>query len=119
MSEEKTKYCPYCGAQIEYRYGVCPACGKPQPPIDGVEPVKARQTKNPLIAVLLSLLVTGIGQIYLGKVGRGIFFLATVLLIGILLEGVLTFDQLMLVGLVISVISAWDAYRIAKEINRS
>ncbi|MDP2899654.1 MAG: hypothetical protein Q8O47_01630 [Candidatus Bathyarchaeota archaeon] len=119
MSEEKTKYCPYCGAQIEYRYGVCPSCGKPQPTMEGVERVQAKHVKNPLLALFLSLLVTGIGQIYLGRVGRGLFFLASVLLMGILLEGVLTFDQLMLVGLVFSIISAWDAYRIANEINRS
>ena len=119
MTEEKTKYCPYCGTQIEYKYGVCPACGKPQPPIEGVEVVRMKQIKNPLLAVLLSLLLTGIGQIYLGRVSRGISFLATVLLLGVLLEGILTFDQLMIVGLVVSVISAWDAYRIATEINRS
>jgi len=119
MSEEKTKYCPYCGTQIEYRYGVCPSCGKLQPTIEGIERVQVRKVKNPLLALFLSLLITGTGQIYLGRVGRGLFFLISILLLGILLEGVLTFDQLMLVGLVISVISAWDAYKIANEINRS
>ncbi len=119
MSDEKTKYCPYCGTQIEYRYSVCPVCGKPQPMMEGVERMKARQVKSPILAALLSLLVTGIGQIYLGRVSRGLVFLSSVLLLGVLLDGILTFDQLMLVGLVISVVSAWDAYRIANEINRS
>jgi TM2 domain-containing membrane protein YozV len=62
-------------------------------------------------------LITGAGQIYLGRVVRGIFFLGTVLLLGYLLEDILTFDQLMIVGIAFSVISAWDAYSIAKKNN--
>ncbi|MCX6653953.1 MAG: hypothetical protein NTY03_02400, partial [Candidatus Bathyarchaeota archaeon] len=63
----------------------------------------------------LSLLITGAGKIYLGRVGSGILFLGTVLLLGYLLEDILTFDELMIVGLAFSVISAWDAYSIAKK----
>jgi hypothetical protein len=38
---------------------------------------------------------------------------------GILFDGILTFDELMILGVVFSIISAWDAYRMANEINRS
>jgi TM2 domain-containing membrane protein YozV len=117
MSEEKTKYCPYCGVQIDYKYTTCPSCGKPQPKIEGITLTHAVQRKNPALAAALSLLITGAGQIYLGRVVRGIFFLGTVLLLGYLLEDFLTFDQLMIIGLAFSVISAWDAYSIAKKIN--
>ncbi len=120
MSEEKTKYCPYCGVQIEQRYIICPNCGKPQPQIDGVTiPQTHQQKKNPTIAVVLSLLITGAGQIYLGKVGRGLVFLGGTLLLSVLLEGVLTFEETLMIGAVISIISAWDAYRLAKKINQS
>ena len=122
MSEEKTektKYCPYCGVQIDYKYTVCPNCSKPQPPIEGVTPIRPVNKKNPILAAILSLLITGTGQIYVGKIGRGLVFLGSVLLIGILLDGVLTFDELMIVGVVISLISAWDAYVLARAINRS
>ena len=119
MSEEKTKYCPYCGAQIDYKYTTCPSCGKPQPPIDGQLPPRPAGKKNALLAAILSLLITGAGQIYLGKVWRGLAYLVTVLLMGILFNGILTFDELMILGVVFSIISAWDAYRMANEINRS
>lgn len=117
MSQEKTKYCPYCGVQIDYKYTTCPSCGKPQPKMEGITPIHVVQRKNPALAAALSLLITGAGQIYLGRVGRGILFLGTVLLLGFLLEGILTFDELMIVGVAFSIISAWDAYNIAKRIN--
>lgn len=117
MSEEKIKYCPYCGVQIDYKYTICPSCGKPQPKIEGIPPTHAVKRKNPALAAVLSLLITGAGQIYLGRVLRGVFFLGTVLLLGYLLEDILTFDELMIVGIAFSVISAWDAYSIAKKIN--
>ena len=119
MSEEKTKYCPYCGVQIDRKYTVCPNCGKPQPSIDGVVLQHAAQRKNPLIAGLLSLLITGAGQIYLGKIGRGLIYLSLVLLVGIVLDGILPFDQLMIFGVIVSIVSAVDAYLMAKAINRS
>jgi TM2 domain-containing membrane protein YozV len=119
MSEEKTKFCPYCGTQIDYKYTTCPSCGKPQPPIDGIASLHAVAKKNALLAAILSLLITGAGQIYLGRVWRGVAYLVAVLLLGILFDGILTIDELMIVGVVFSIISAWDAYRIANEINKS
>ncbi len=117
MPEDETKYCPYCGAQIEKKYSVCPSCGKPQPDIQGIERQRVTGRKNPMLAALLSLIITGAGQIYLGKVARGVVYLGVVLLISITLEGVLTFEEMMLFGIAISLISAWDAYRLAKAMN--
>jgi len=119
MSEEKTKFCPYCGVQIDYKYTTCPSCGKLQPPIDVVAQKRVVGKKTPILAAVLSLLITGSGQIYLGRVRRGLIFLGSVLLLGILLDDILNFNTLMIIGLVFSVISALDAYRIASEINRS
>jgi TM2 domain-containing membrane protein YozV len=121
MSEEKTKYCPYCGVQIENKYTVCPSCGKNQPQIDGVDRVQAPSRKNPLLAAILSLLITGLGQIYLGRVIRGLCYLVIVFLVGIFLSEILKFDELylMIFGIIISIISAWDAYRLGKSINLS
>jgi TM2 domain-containing membrane protein YozV len=119
MSEEKTKFCPYCGVQIEKKYTICPNCGKPQPQIEGVDQIHTHPRKNVLLAVILSLLITGSGQIYLGRIARGLFFLGLVLLVSILLERILTFDELMIIGVALSIISAWDAYRLAIKINES
>ena len=118
MTEEKTKYCPHCGAQIEYRYTVCPACGSTQPPLEGMPVVPQKPRKNPWIALILSLLVTGVGQIYLGRITRGLAFLGGVIFISFVLDGYLDYDQLLLLGAGLSVLSAIDAYRLAKE-NRS
>jgi len=117
MTEAKTKYCPHCGAQIDYKYSVCPACGKPQAVAPGVEVFRKPQRKNPLLALVLSLLITGVGQIYLGKVWRGLAFLGGIIILGSILESYLNFDQVMIVGVVISIISAYDAYILAKKIN--
>ena len=119
MSEEKTKYCPYCGVQIDKKYSICPSCGKPQPQIDGVERAHTPSRKNPLIAAFLSLLITGSGQIYIGRVSRGLCYLGLVLLISVVLDGILTFDELMILGVIVSIISAFDAYLLAKAMNRS
>jgi hypothetical protein len=81
LSEEKTKYCPYCGTQIDYKYTVCPSCGKTQPMIEGTAVVQSKPKKNPLLALILSLLITGAGQIYLGHRLRGLLFLGSVLLL--------------------------------------
>jgi TM2 domain-containing membrane protein YozV len=118
MFEEKTKYCPYCGVQIDRKYTVCPNCGKPQPSIDGVIPAHVTtQRKNPLIAGFLSLIITGAGQIYLGKISRGLVYLGLVLLISIALDGIISFDEMMILGVIVSIISAVDAYLMAKAIN--
>jgi len=119
MTEERTKYCPHCGAQIEYRYTVCPACGSPQPILDRMPAAPRRPRKNPWIALILSLLVTGVGQIYLGRIARGLVFLCGVLFISFALDGYLDYDQLLFLGAALSVISAIDAYRLAKKIGTS
>lgn len=92
MTEEKTKYCPHCGAMIDYKYAICPACGKPQALAPGIEKVKMPQKKSPLLALFLSLLITGVGQIYLGKVRRGLAFLVGTLILGSILEWYLTIE---------------------------
>ncbi len=60
---------------------MCPSCGKTQPPLDGIVVAQKKPKKNPLLALILSLLITGAGQIYLGRVLRGLLFLGSVLLL--------------------------------------
>jgi TM2 domain-containing membrane protein YozV len=61
--------------------------------------------KNPTIAVLLSLVLAGIGQIYNGDVKKGLVMLA-VAIVG----GVFTYA---LVYLAVAIWSAFDAYKVA------
>jgi len=114
MSGERTKYCPNCGAMIDYKYDVCPSCGVRQPLMPEMRP---RMAKNPLLAAFLSLLITGAGQVYVGAVWRGVAFFLTVFTVGIFLEPYVSFDTLMVVGVAFAIVSAYDAYRLAKARN--
>ena len=111
MSEEKTKYCHSCGAMIPYFDRYCPACGAPQPALSGMEPVKQVGVKKVWVAVLLSFLITGAGQLYLGEYRRGTTFMLGTLLIGAALSYYFTQDQIMGFGVAMALISAYDAYR--------
>ncbi len=78
MPEEKNrKYCTNCSAEIDIKAEICPKCGVRQPGGMGFA-----GGKSPAIAALLSFLVVGLGQIYAGKLKRGIvLFAACVILI--------------------------------------
>jgi TM2 domain-containing membrane protein YozV len=116
MTEEKTKYCHHCGAMIPYNDEYCPSCGELQPSL-GTKTRITKKRKNPTLAIILSLLVTGLGQIYLGKYVRGlVFFLGTVL-IGWLMSFYITYEQTLIIGVILAIISAYDAYLEAKKIN--
>ena len=69
--------CPSCGKTNSDEVRVCAFCGKPFP--QGVTLAGEWAEKSPTTALLLSLLFPGIGQIYCGKVKRGVltsFFFA-------------------------------------------
>jgi TM2 domain-containing membrane protein YozV len=63
--------------------------------------------RNPGTAALLSFLIPGLGQIYNGKILRGIFWL--------IVTPVFWFGTWGLFGWVCHVVSAWTAYRYAKR----
>ena len=111
MSEERTKFCPHCGTMIPYDESYCPACGEPQPVLEGVRRKPAKKT---WIAVLLSLLVTGLGHVYLGRWRRGLTILVMTLAFGGVASLYFTYDQVMLVGLFFALFSAYDAYLVSR-----
>ncbi|HOJ07786.1 MAG: hypothetical protein LC124_03145 [Ignavibacteriales bacterium] len=63
--------------------------------------------KEPWLAAILSLFIGGVGQIYCGKIGRGIIFLIIDLILWFTIIG----------ALVWGIVAAVDAYNIAKDIN--
>jgi TM2 domain-containing membrane protein YozV len=113
MSEDQTKYCPYCGIMIPYDERYCPACGEPQPALGEV--VKKTTKKSPWLAALLSLLITGLGQLYLGKWRRGASFFFTAIMLGFFASFYLTNDQILVIGVIFAIISAYDAYRLTSK----
>lgn len=65
--------CEPCGATMDPAAGVCAECGWT---VGG--------DKSAGIAALLSLLVTGLGQVYVGRAGRGGAFFGAAVLVGVL-----------------------------------
>jgi TM2 domain-containing membrane protein YozV len=111
MTEEKNKFCPKCGTMIPYEEATCPLCGEPQPQFSG----KKKPKKSTWVAVVLSLLVTGLGQVYLGEWRRGLAFFGTAFVIGFVASDYVSYDKLIIMGVILAVIAAYDAYNISKR----
>ena len=85
-------FCSSCGATLTGKYAPCPKCGYTKTRYNPSVPPQGALYKNEGTALILSIVlgifgIEGIGQIYVGKVGRGI---------GILVAGIV----LWVVGLV-------------------
>lgn len=65
---KQTYHCPSCGVRLPSRDTICPRCGYGQ--------VTTVKSKNPILAALLSALVMGLGQLYTGKIIKGICLFA-------------------------------------------
>ncbi len=79
--KEGAKYCSNCGALIDERAEICPKCGVrvSGPPAARIPIIPEK--KNVALAVVLSLLIPGLGQIYCGKVARGVGILVLNILV--------------------------------------
>jgi TM2 domain-containing membrane protein YozV len=94
-------YCKNCGAQIAEDARFCEECGAAQtaaPAQAAVAPSPAAPAAAPgmapgmysrkdgALAAILSFIIPGVGQIYCGRVGRGIaFFIGTICLVWFLI----------------------------------
>ena len=67
------------------------------PPKQQVTSKAIRVEKSPLAASLLSLLVVGLGQMYLGQVAKGILMLIIALILGALTSGI-SFQEVMTIS---------------------
>ena len=69
-SSPNSKFCSNCGSEIDYKAEICPKCGVRQ-----VSVSSQSSEKNVWVAVLLSLLIVGLGQFYLGLPKKGALLL--------------------------------------------
>ena len=92
-----------------------------------------KNIKNPLLAVILSALLPGLGQIYNSQVGKGLFFIGFNMIINFLIREpllavlddhtsvdqptMIVFIGYSLAGLVLWIYSIIDAKRNAERIN--
>jgi len=66
--------------------------------------------KDPALAAIFSFLCTGLGQVYIGKVWRGIgFFFLTVI----------GYCFWIIPGIILHVVFIWDAYDQAQKLNET
>lgn len=111
-------YCRACGNPLDSRAMMCPRCGvatRNATDAGVAAAALAMNHKSPGMAMVLSLLFTGAGQVYCGKVGRGIaFFLAAVFSAVLILA---------VIGLILlPIIWIWamvDAYQLAIRQNQA
>lgn len=67
---------------------------------------------NPIIAAILSFFFAGIGQIYAGKLQKGIIMFIIYLILGVL--SYLVTPYIGIISLIYAIYAAYDAYQIAK-----
>ncbi|MGH9021451.1 MAG: hypothetical protein ACRDV0_10670 [Acidimicrobiales bacterium] len=136
-------YCTHCERDLP-TFRFCPVCGNPPGPQPNVTPEYTPQqapphqpqgqppqnnyynnnyyqnnpvlgTKSEALAIVLSVLILGVGQMYMGKVGRGI----GILLGGIFLAvvGIFTAGVGYIVLLILFIWQIIDAYNLCKKYN--
>ena len=133
-----TKQCPYCNAIIPVDAVFCPNCGAqltapqpqptyqpppqptyapqpPAPPAPAMPPVYPQQPikeKSSAIAAILSFLIPGVGQIYVGKAKRGIL----ILILGIVIA-MFSMFLFFIPYLIYWLWNIYDAYSLANKYN--
>lgn len=113
----EVRRCPRCGKPIPDGSLFCPSCGR-DPQQESEEPYNREGRRitnrvNILLAMILSALIPGVGQMYVGFVKRG----AIILIVSVLV----LIASLFLIFLPILVYWIWniyDAYARADETNR-
>ena len=120
-------YCPKCGREVAEDMNVCPYCGNPlkgktyggalAPRVEPTLKVSIG-TKNPGLGAILSL-IPGLGQMYAGKIGRGLLFL----IFGIPVTVFIAFLLFWLILPLFFPLAFWlwnifDAYYLCREYNR-
>lgn len=108
--------CEKCGFEIkDENIKFCPACGAPTSPESQLNDpnLVVNRNKNPILAAILSFLIIGLGQIYLGLTKKGIILFVAAIISGILM--------LIIVGyitwLIVWIYAIYDAYNSANKMN--
>lgn len=113
---EKNQFCSNCGFEMPRGSKFCPECGAStsRAANAGTTNQVRNTNKSSGLAAILSFLIIGLGQIYLGLTKKGIL-----LFIGAVISGVLMF---VLIGwitwFIIWIYSIYDAYNSAEKMNQ-
>ena len=117
VNDNETKFCSNCGFEMPKATRFCPECGNatntvPQV-VNNANNRVVNTGKSPGLAALLSFLIIGLGQVYLGLTKKGI-----ILFVLAIVAGVLT---LILVGWILWLIvwgyAIYDAYNSGEKMR--
>lgn len=114
------QFCSNCGYKMPKGLKFCPECGSPTSnapqvnnTVNNTGNAVVNKEKDPTLAAILSFLVVGLGQVYLGLTKKGIL-----LFIGAVISG---FLMLILIGFVTWLLiwgyAIYDANNSAKKMN--
>ena len=110
----ESKYCTNCGSEIDGKAEICPECGvrqaKPGAYQENRTYPTGNQEKNPVLALILSLLIVGLGQVYNGQTVKGLIFFIVAVIIGFTGIG-------LIISFLIWLYAMYDAYNTAQRIN--
>lgn len=114
---KSTKFCSNCGFEMKSDIKFCPECGTASAGVNvqktNVNSV-VRSDKSSGLAALLSFLIIGLGQVYLGLTKKGIILFVLAIISGILMLFVIGF----ILWLLVWVYAIYDAYNSAEKMKR-
>jgi len=117
-------FCPRCGKEVTEEMNICPYCGNPLKPIPtqpqppAPAPTMVYGAKNPGLAALLSI-IPGLGQLYDGRIARGLIFLFLGIPVATILAAIFFWTIVALfLPLIFWIWNIFDAYNLAVQYNR-
>jgi TM2 domain-containing membrane protein YozV len=108
---ENTTYCESCGAKVgneDPSIATSTSGNQGTIPVQMDQKTDRVQKKNPLIALILSLIITGVGQIYNGQVRKGVILLVVFFIVFVIFWPL---------ALIVWLFGMYDAYTTAGKIN--
>lgn len=117
VDENGTKFCSNCGFEMPKSTRFCPECGngtdKAPQVVNNVNNRVVSSDKSPGLAAVLSFLIIGLGQVYLGLTKKGIILFVLAIISGILM--------LVLVGWILWLLvwgyAIYDAYNSGEKMR--
>lgn len=108
------KFCKNCGFEMDSNLSFCPECGtSTSGQLNSVNPPVRYNEKSAGLAALLSFLIIGLGQIYIGLTKKGIILFVLAIVSGILMMVFIGY----IIWLLIWIYAIYDAYNSANKIN--
>ena len=109
------KFCSNCGFKMDKNIKFCPKCGASASGVSQTTNAAVSNTdKNSALAAILSFLIIGLGQIYLGLTKRGIILFVAAIVAGILTVIIIGW----ILWFVIWIYAIYDAYNSAEKMNQ-